>query len=118
MSKPHPPKDKDKHPEEDKNQKQSHDQVKGDDKPHPQEKARPERRRTASQDKGEELDYIEDEPPPVVTKDVKATKLLDDLFRKTKATPSIYWLPLTEAQVRRRSVCVSLFAPLVPVMIP
>ena len=27
-------------------------------------------------------------------------KLLDDLFRKTKVTPCIYWLPLTEAQVR------------------
>ena len=27
------------------------------------------------------------------------SKLLDDLFRKTKATPCIYWLPLTAAQV-------------------
>lgn len=27
-------------------------------------------------------------------------KLLDDLFRKTKAAPCIYWLPLTEEQVR------------------
>lgn len=27
-------------------------------------------------------------------------KLLDDLFRKTKATPCIYWLPLTPEQVR------------------
>ncbi len=26
-------------------------------------------------------------------------KLLDDLFKKTKATPCIYWLPLTEEQV-------------------
>lgn len=34
----------------------------------------------------------EDEPPPA--------KLLDDLFRKTKATPCIYWLPLTNEQVR------------------
>lgn len=33
----------------------------------------------------------EDEPPPA--------KLLDDLFRKTKATPCIYWLPLTNEQV-------------------
>ena len=32
-----------------------------------------------------------DEEPPA--------KLLDDLFRKTKATPCIYWLPLTEEQV-------------------
>ena len=33
----------------------------------------------------------EEEEPPA--------KLLDDLFRKTKATPCIYWLPLTEEQV-------------------
>lgn len=26
-------------------------------------------------------------------------RLLDDLFRKTKATPCIYWLPLTAEQV-------------------
>ena len=26
-------------------------------------------------------------------------KLLDDLFCKTKATPCIYWLPLTDEQV-------------------
>uniref|UniRef100_A0A3B4UDJ7 Apoptotic chromatin condensation inducer 1a n=1 Tax=Seriola dumerili TaxID=41447 RepID=A0A3B4UDJ7_SERDU len=30
-------------------------------------------------------------------------KLLDDLFRKTKAAPCIYWLPLTEEQVRHRA---------------
>ncbi|XP_017758248.1 PREDICTED: apoptotic chromatin condensation inducer in the nucleus isoform X2 [Eufriesea mexicana] len=33
----------------------------------------------------------EDEPP--------LAKLLDDLFRKTKATPCIYWLPLTNEQI-------------------
>lgn len=26
-------------------------------------------------------------------------RLLDDLFRKTQTTPSIYWLPLTPEQV-------------------
>ncbi|KAK2103964.1 hypothetical protein P7K49_017820 [Saguinus oedipus] len=26
-------------------------------------------------------------------------KLLDDLFRKTKAAPCIYWLPLTDSQI-------------------
>lgn len=31
-------------------------------------------------------------------------KLLDDLFRKTKAAPCIYWLPLTDEQVRNKSV--------------
>ena len=35
-------------------------------------------------------------------KDAKATKPLDELFRKTKTTPCIYWLPLTDAQVRMR----------------
>jgi hypothetical protein len=29
-------------------------------------------------------------------------KLLDDLFRKTKSTPCIYWLPLTAEQVWKR----------------
>ncbi|GBP03064.1 Apoptotic chromatin condensation inducer in the nucleus [Eumeta japonica] len=28
-------------------------------------------------------------------------RLLDDLFRKTKATPCIYWLPLNPEQIRR-----------------
>lgn len=35
-----------------------------------------------------------EEPPP---------KLLDDLFSKTKATPCIYWLPLSEEQVIERA---------------
>lgn len=43
------------------------------------------------------------DPVPVKEKSSQATKLLDDLFRKTKATPSIYWLPLNEAEV-----CVSM----------
>ena len=34
---------------------------------------------------------VEDDEPPA--------KLLDDLFCKTKVTPCIYWLPLTEEQV-------------------
>ncbi|CAN7992337.1 unnamed protein product [Ixodes hexagonus] len=29
-------------------------------------------------------------------------KLLDDLFRKTKATPCIYWLPLTDDQIAHK----------------
>ncbi|XP_059160689.1 apoptotic chromatin condensation inducer in the nucleus-like isoform X3 [Physella acuta] len=37
----------------------------------------------------------EEEPP---------AKLLDDLFRKTKATPCIYWLPLTEEQSLQRLI--------------
>ncbi|XP_066536553.1 apoptotic chromatin condensation inducer 1b isoform X3 [Hoplias malabaricus] len=31
-------------------------------------------------------------------------KLLDDLFRKTKAAPCIYWLPLTEEQAAQRTL--------------
>ena len=38
-----------------------------------------------------EVKAEETEEPPA--------KLLDDLFRKTKATPCIYWLPLTAEQV-------------------
>jgi apoptotic chromatin condensation inducer in the nucleus len=30
---------------------------------------------------------------------VQPGRLLDDLFRKTKATPCIYWMPLSEEQV-------------------
>lgn len=30
-------------------------------------------------------------------------KLLDDLFRKTKAAPCIYWLPLTDEQVMKQT---------------
>lgn len=33
------------------------------------------------------------------TQEEPPAKLLDDLFRKTKAAPCIYWLPLTDSQV-------------------
>ena len=35
-------------------------------------------------------------------KDETPAKLLDDLFRKTKATPCIYWLPLTANQIAEK----------------
>lgn len=38
------------------------------------------------------------EPEPVE----EPAKLLDDLFRKTKAVPPIYWLPLTEEEAEKR----------------
>ena len=38
----------------------------------------------------------DDEEPPA--------KLLDDLFCKTKVTPCIYWLPLTEEQVKKHRI--------------
>ena len=41
------------------------------------------------------------DPPPAKEETDKTTKLLDELFRKTKTTPSIYWLPLNDAQVRQ-----------------
>eukprot|EP00795_Rhopilema_esculentum_P001414 gene1414-15830_t len=40
----------------------------------------------------------EDSAKPKEKKEA-AGKLLDDLFRKTKATPCIYWLPLTKEQI-------------------
>uniref|UniRef100_A0AAV2JU41 RRM domain-containing protein n=1 Tax=Knipowitschia caucasica TaxID=637954 RepID=A0AAV2JU41_KNICA len=42
--------------------------------------------------KAEKKDKTEDPP----------AKMLDDLFRKTKAVPCIYWLPLTEEQYLQR----------------
>lgn len=41
----------------------------------------------------------------VATADEPPAKLLDDLFCKTKATPCIYWLPLTDEQVRLEHLC-------------
>ena len=38
----------------------------------------------------------------VKVKDETPAKLLDDLFRKTKATPHIYWLPLTANQIAEK----------------
>ena len=40
-------------------------------------------------------------PEPDVVEEAPA-KLLDDLFKKTKATPCIYWLPLTEQQIAEK----------------
>ncbi|KAG1688198.1 Apoptotic chromatin condensation inducer in the nucleus [Nymphon striatum] len=51
------------------------------------------RRHSSGHDKREETSTKEEEPP---------AKLLDDLFRKTKATPCIYWLPLTDELVKER----------------
>lgn len=38
-------------------------------------------------------------PPPVPKKPEPPVMTLDDLFKKTKATPRIYYLPLSEEQV-------------------
>nr|SVE74868.1 EOG090X0F73 [Daphnia carinata] len=42
------------------------------------------------------------EDEDVKPKDETPAKLLDDLFRKTKATPFIYWLPLTASQIAEK----------------
>nr|SVE71356.1 EOG090X0F73 [Daphnia similis]SVE71988.1 EOG090X0F73 [Daphnia similis] len=42
------------------------------------------------------------EDEEVKPKDETPAKLLDDLFRKTKATPFIYWLPLTASQIAEK----------------
>ena len=104
-SKPHPQEVEDVQHQK---QKRLHDQDKEEERTRQQEGPRPDKRRP-SRDKmakeeaeAEQLDYIEEEAvaPPPPAKEAKATMLLDELFRKTKATPCIYWLPLTDAQVR------------------
>uniref|UniRef100_A0A672L172 Apoptotic chromatin condensation inducer in the nucleus-like n=1 Tax=Sinocyclocheilus grahami TaxID=75366 RepID=A0A672L172_SINGR len=52
------------------------------------ERGKSKERKTDKKEKGPE------DPP---------AKLLDDLFRKTKAAPCIYWLPLTEEQAAQRA---------------
>lgn len=47
-----------------------------------------------SEKKSEKKEKVQEEPP---------AKLLDDLFRKTKAAPCIYWLPLTDEQSARKA---------------
>ena len=37
--------------------------------------------------------------PEEKPKEEKPTRVLDDLFRKTKTTPSIYWLQLSPEEV-------------------
>uniref|UniRef100_A0A8C6R3W7 Apoptotic chromatin condensation inducer 1 n=2 Tax=Nannospalax galili TaxID=1026970 RepID=A0A8C6R3W7_NANGA len=47
-------------------------------------------RAKSKEKKSEKKEKAQEEPP---------AKLLDDLFRKTKAAPCIYWLPLTDIQI-------------------
>ncbi len=80
----------------------NHDQasfpVSSGDKPH-----RKSRDSKSSVKEGEEEELMEESP---VESPVKKgpTRMLDELFRKTTSTPSIYWLPLSEEEVRR--VCI------------
>ncbi|BFZ13492.1 hypothetical protein BsWGS_16530 [Bradybaena similaris] len=52
-------------------------------------------------EKREEDRRKEKKPKEVKAEEEPPAKLLDDLFRKTKATPCIYWLPLTEEQAQQ-----------------
>lgn len=51
------------------------------------------RRADREKRRGKDRGHKEEEAP---------AKLLDDLFRKTKATPCIYWLPLTVDQIKQK----------------
>ncbi|XP_029970219.1 apoptotic chromatin condensation inducer in the nucleus [Salarias fasciatus] len=57
-------------------------------------RSRERRRKERGKSKEKKADKKAAEDPPA--------KLLDDLFRKTKAAPCIYWLPLTEEQFVQR----------------
>uniref|UniRef100_A0A8D0L0T0 Apoptotic chromatin condensation inducer 1 n=1 Tax=Sphenodon punctatus TaxID=8508 RepID=A0A8D0L0T0_SPHPU len=57
----------------------------------PRSRSRSRERRRKERPKSKEKKKKAQEEPPA--------KLLDDLFRKTKAAPCIYWLPLTDTQV-------------------
>uniref|UniRef100_A0A3B4B6Q6 Uncharacterized protein n=1 Tax=Periophthalmus magnuspinnatus TaxID=409849 RepID=A0A3B4B6Q6_9GOBI len=60
-------------------------------------RSRERRRKEREKSKEKKLEKKEKtEDPPA--------KLLDDLFRKTKAVPCIYWLPLTEEQYLQREM--------------
>ncbi|KAM4551025.1 uncharacterized protein acin1a [Odontesthes bonariensis] len=56
-------------------------------------RSRERRRKERGKSKEKKAEKKAEDPP---------AKLLDDLFRKTKAAPCIYWLPLTEEQFLQR----------------
>ncbi|XP_061588759.1 apoptotic chromatin condensation inducer in the nucleus isoform X2 [Cololabis saira] len=58
-------------------------------------RSREKRRKERGKSKEKKMEKKAEDPP---------AKLLDDLFRKTKAAPCIYWLPLTEEQYLQREV--------------
>ncbi|CAG5130633.1 unnamed protein product [Candidula unifasciata] len=63
---------------------------------------REQRKRGEYKDKREEERRKEKKQKDAKAEEEPPAKLLDDLFRKTKATPCIYWLPLTEEQAQVR----------------
>ncbi|XP_054164445.1 apoptotic chromatin condensation inducer in the nucleus-like [Oppia nitens] len=58
-----------------------------------QETSKDGERRVADSTSGDQKAEVAQQEPE------SPAKLLDDLFKKTTATPSIYWLPLTEEQI-------------------
>lgn len=54
-------------------------------------------------DKTKNLDKKEKKDSKKRTNEDTPAKLLDDLFQKTKSSPCIYWLPLTDEQVQERA---------------
>jgi len=52
------------------------------------------------------FNVVEEKPPEEIAEEEEedeqknAGNLLDNLFRKTKTTPCLYWLPLSDEQVR------------------
>ncbi|XP_005090562.1 apoptotic chromatin condensation inducer in the nucleus [Aplysia californica] len=62
------------------------------------------KRREQSREKKDEDRRKEKKQKETKAEEEPPAKLLDDLFRKTKATPCIYWLPLTEEQALQRQV--------------
>ncbi|CAL1545491.1 unnamed protein product [Lymnaea stagnalis] len=61
------------------------------------------KRRDQSRDKKEEERRKEKKQKETKSEEEPPAKLLDDLFRKTKAVPCIYWLPLTEERSVQRA---------------
>jgi len=64
-----------------------------------QEAGEKRKRRSRSKEKEEKK---EKRPAEKRQKEEAPAKLLDDLFRKTKTTPCIYWLPLTAEQIAEK----------------
>uniref|UniRef100_A0A8C4R1N0 SAP domain-containing protein n=1 Tax=Eptatretus burgeri TaxID=7764 RepID=A0A8C4R1N0_EPTBU len=67
-------------------------------KVHDFDQVQPARSRSRSQHRERERERDRDREREQKVKEEPPAKLLDDLFKKTKATPCIYWLPLTEEQ--------------------
>lgn len=68
----------------------------------PLERPHPLSRQPPTSDRPAMKERLARPPSPVADKMEAPIVTLDDLFRKTKATPRIYYLPLTDEQVSRK----------------